>query len=41
MDNIQAIFTVGVPTRAVLVEILVNNSRLGGLRSCSLGGGDH
>jgi hypothetical protein len=33
MDNIQAIFTVGVPTLAVLVGILVNNSRLSDLRS--------
>jgi chaperonin cofactor prefoldin len=36
MDNgqaVQAIFTVGVPTLAVLVGILVNNSRLSDLRS--------
>ena len=33
MDNIQAIFTVGVPTLAVSVGILVNNSRLSELRS--------
>jgi hypothetical protein len=36
MDQVQAIqpmFTVGVPTLAVLVGILVNNSRLSDLRS--------
>jgi hypothetical protein len=38
MNSIQAIFTVGAPTRAELVGILVNNSRLCGLRSCSLAG---
>jgi hypothetical protein len=33
MDNVQAILTVGVPTLAVLVGILVNGSRLSDLRS--------
>ncbi len=33
MDNIQAILTVSVPTIAVLVGILINNSRLSDLRS--------
>jgi hypothetical protein len=32
-DTTQAIFTVGMPTLAVLVGILVNNSRLSDLRS--------
>jgi hypothetical protein len=31
MDNIQAILTVSVPTLAVLVGILINNSRLSDL----------
>jgi len=31
-DATQAIFTVGMPTLAVLVGILVNNSRLSALR---------
>ncbi len=33
MDNVQAILTVSVPTLAVLVGILINNSRLSDLRS--------
>jgi cell shape-determining protein MreC len=33
MDTVQAILTVGVPTLAVLVGILVNGSRLSDLRS--------
>ena len=33
MDNVQAILTVSVPTLAVLVGILINNSRLYNLRS--------
>lgn len=33
MDNVQAILTVSIPTLAVLVGILVNNSRLTDLRS--------
>ena len=33
MDNVQAILTVSVPTLAVLVGILVNNSRLAAFRS--------
>jgi hypothetical protein len=33
MDNIQAVFTIGVSRLAVLVGILVNNSRLSDLRS--------
>ena len=33
MDNVQAILTVSVPTLAVLVGILINNSRLYDLRS--------
>lgn len=33
MDNVQAILTVSVPTLAVLVGILVNNSRLNDLRA--------
>ena len=33
MVNVQAILTVTVPTLAVLVGILVNNSRLSDLRS--------
>ena len=32
-DAIQTVFTVGMPTLAVLVGILVNNSRLSDLRS--------
>ena len=33
MDNLQVILTVSVPTLAVLVGILVNNSRLSDLRA--------
>lgn len=33
MDNVQVILTVSVPTLAVLVGILVNNSRLSDLRA--------
>ena len=33
MDTVRAILTVGVPTLAVLVGILVNGSRLSDLRS--------
>lgn len=33
MDSVQAIFTVSVPTLAVLVGILINGSRLSDLRS--------
>ena len=33
LDTVQAIFTVSVPTLAVLVGILVNGSRLSDLRS--------
>jgi len=33
LDTVQAILTVGVPTLAVLVGILVNGSRLSDLRS--------
>ena len=33
MDTVQAILTVSVPTLAVLVGILINNSRLSDLRS--------
>ena len=33
MDNVQANLTVSIPTLAVLVGILVNNSRLNDLRA--------
>jgi cell shape-determining protein MreC len=33
LDTVQAILTVGVPTLAVLVGILINGSRLSDLRS--------
>jgi hypothetical protein len=33
MDSVQAILTIGVPTLAVLVGILINGSRLSDLRS--------
>lgn len=32
-DGAQTVLTVGMPTLAVLVGILINNSRLGDLRS--------
>ena len=32
-DATQTVFTVGIPTLAVLIGILVNNSRLSDLRS--------
>jgi hypothetical protein len=33
MENLQVILSVSVPTMAVLVGILINNSRLGDLRA--------
>jgi hypothetical protein len=33
MENVQVILSVSVPTIAVLVGILINNSRLGDLRA--------
>ena len=32
MDQVQAVLTIGVPTLAVLIGILINNSRLSDLR---------